>query len=346
MYWDNRFSPYARQFAAVGCVVVEGPLADASGVIECHTVPGYGLTSAWQLTVSGLTTTYFFPEDASLHYAYPTITSFEGVGAADAETGGQQVVRIVGSHFSTATLNALTGITYGPDATNATKYTPSDCRVVEDHSVLECSTVPGVGGELMWSISVGNQTAATRVTSYGPPFISSITGPGSADMDTRGGQLVVLTGENFGTVAESVAQPSSIDYVEYGSATYPPVSYRAANCVVVVDNTVIHCTTIPGVGTNLSWVVSIAGQESEPYSVLISYAKPVITKAYVVSDATKGAPSLPSDGAVQVALEGANFGRIGDITIIYNGLPSTAVMYFNHTYLQVHCAGGVAVVFA
>lgn len=144
---------------------------------------GVGVRHAWVVNVSGQAsepssqTTSFFP---------PSALSVYGPGGHNANTDGGQVVYIDGLDFgptstSTAGANdALISVSYGP-ASSPWKYTAARCTVIAtrlEGSTLSCVTVEGTGGDLLWTVTVGNQTAAQRVgpTSYGWPVIATFEG--------------------------------------------------------------------------------------------------------------------------------------------------------------------------
>ncbi len=70
-----------------------------------------------------------------------------------------------------------------------------------------------------------------------------------------------------------------ITSVTYFNAQKPnSVVYKAVNCTIVVNHTVIQCLTAPGVGTGHTWVVEIGYQATKPLytAQTTSYAPPII----------------------------------------------------------------------
>jgi hypothetical protein len=60
-------------------------------------------------------------------------------------------------------------VTYGPGS----RYKATNCTVV-DHDLITCLTVPGIGSDLPWAVTVAGQRSINSVTtSYAPPAISS-----------------------------------------------------------------------------------------------------------------------------------------------------------------------------
>jgi hypothetical protein len=74
------------------------------------------------------------------------------------------------------------------------------------------------------------------------------------------------------------------------SVTYGPggTEYTAINCAVTVAHTEIVCTTIPGVGSTLAYVVTVKGQSSDVSTVTGSYAKPTLFGANPMRVSTEG----------------------------------------------------------
>ncbi|MBU3745526.1 MAG: hypothetical protein FGM61_13450, partial [Sediminibacterium sp.] len=95
--------------------------------------------------------------------------------ATDASTlGGEQVI-INGKNFGNNatliqaryTLNLKTPVT---NRTNHT-YTSPGCRIAINHTQLNCTTAPGVGQDLVWTITVDGQDNVSPKTAYTTPKI-------------------------------------------------------------------------------------------------------------------------------------------------------------------------------
>jgi hypothetical protein len=323
-YWDSRFDeglplPSFRRFAAASCVVHSDPAKDFNGTIRCLTVPGFGLADTWQVTVSNLVgVAHRQVAQRGLAYARPVVLALDGSGAFDASTTGAQVVQITGMHFGTFEDNAVSSVQYGLRG----EYLAQDCRVVFSHSVIECKTAAGVGHQLHWSVTVGNLSSETPTTSYGAPVILNVTGPGAQNASTAGGQDVILTGYNFGTRNEF-----AVGFVMYSESTASPLT--AEPCIMLQDHTMIACRTVPGIGYNMRWVVSIGGQASAPSTVTTSYGPPTITSVtHALMDSEGSVPAvLDSEGGTLLQVVGANFGRAGDARLFFANKPVTSTMY-------------------
>ena len=65
-------------------------------------------------------------------------------------------------------------------------------------------------------------------------------------------------------------------YGEDGGA----VEFPGTSCVVVVPHVAVNCTTSPGAGYGLNWIMSVGGQTSQ--SPVTAYMPPTITATAVV----------------------------------------------------------------
>lgn len=288
-------SASSPEYTASGCVVTQ-----AHTVVRCTTVPGYGTDLAWELTVGGQTST---PSWAKTSYLQPVIDSVSGPGSFRANTDGGQVVLIAGSQFGPRYSSddySHISVTYGP---TGDEYTAASCRVSAAHSQLECLTVPGTGKDHSWRVWIGDQESALfdAMTSYSPPIVAYYLGAGSSDADTKGGETVTVMGANFGN------DDDKIDRVRYAAPN--GTVFDASDCEIVVEHTTIVCTTVPGAGENLHWVVTVDGQNSESPST--SYAIPLLQ-------------SITGAGSYDASVYG---GQLVTLTGDYFGPPDAYTMY-------------------
>ena len=119
---------------------------------------------------------------------------------------------------------------------------------------------------------------------YSPPGIVSLSGPGVANADPAGGQVVVITGGNFSV-------PSFLGAVTYGATG---IEYAALACNVTVNHTEIQCLTSPGNGIGLRWLVTVDAQVSPLSTATSSYRSPVIVALYPAAVPTYSVPSSPT----------------------------------------------------
>jgi hypothetical protein len=86
-----------------------------------------------------------------------------------------------------------------------------------------------------------------------------------------------------------------------------PVVFPALNCFVAEAHLVVNCTTAPGVGTGLAWVVSIGNQTSQ--APVTSYASPEIMYVGVRTDTgLSDSALLATKGGDVIVINGTNFG--------------------------------------
>lgn len=140
-----------------------------------------------------------------LAYQPPSIISLSGRGTNLAETPGGQAVYISGSQFGpVSTYNVAAeamspplSVSYGQLTDSTLRYTAASCAVTTANSIISCVTAPGVGTNLVWQVTVFNQSSArltSQLTNYAPPTTAAFSGPGSDMALTSGYQSVVIDG--------------------------------------------------------------------------------------------------------------------------------------------------------
>ncbi|KAG7392161.1 cadherin, EGF LAG seven-pass G-type receptor, partial [Phytophthora pseudosyringae] len=254
-------------------------------LIQCVSVAGSGSFHSWRVIIEGQTSLW---TTQNTSYAGPIVNKvFRPGGETEIKTSGDQQVVITGKNFGTVSESVVTSVTYG---VNGDEFAAKDCAIVIDHERITCTTAPGVGNRLAWIITIDGLTSATPTISYAKPYITSIEGEGAVNALVRGGQSLILRGGNFGPGGVA------IDRISYGSSGR---DYQVMEVVEHNDSTIV-CMTVPGVGANLSWVVSVGDQESSLSTVTSSYAPPAVTSYYPTVALT--------DGSSQVTIIGENLG--------------------------------------
>jgi hypothetical protein len=278
-------SPSALAFSGVKCFVLV-----KHTMIQCTTNEGTGKDLAWSVTIGAQTS------EASKQltaYAPPIVAIYGGrgndyfaPGARLADTTGGEPVYITGSNFGPIG-SPIDSVTYGVDGND---FTAANCGFSIAHTQLLCNTTVGAGSGLKWLVTIDGQISTVPSTDYAPPVITSITGAGSVNASTDGGDLVILTGSYF----------SINKFLE--KVTYGPkgTEFTARNCTVTRAHSEITCTTAPGTGRVLYWTVTIRGQTSSLSSTFTSYAAPTIS---IIQDSFG-----PTQGGKQIHIEGKNFG--------------------------------------
>lgn len=315
--------------------------------VQCVTAPGTGRNHSWAVGTrvcssaqSHCRTQWSEMVHAQTAYGSPSIGAIRGTGAVSGTPGGEVVV-ISGANFGydddKIDLVEYRGVRSGSaDAESGDDVEDFDhlynifrpqvgqagsCRITKAHEEITCLTEPGAGKDLLWRIIIDSQVSVNPSYQYLAPRVLSISGPGAINADTRGGQLVVLAGENFGPADERYSL----------EVTYGPSGrgYLAKDCVVSVPHFEITCYTQPGVGSALQWIVTVQGQASMTglqldgsMSPTTSYAPPRIDMLRPLSqiDPLHG---HRTEGGVRMTLEGDFFGPPGaDSWVMFGETPT------------------------
>jgi len=74
---------------------------------------------------------------------------------------------------------------------------------VDAHTTLACSTVEGIGANLVFTLEVGGQQSWTfaSTVSYAPPSIEKVS---QNILATEGSEEVVISGDNFGPIGTAI----------------------------------------------------------------------------------------------------------------------------------------------
>ena len=312
--YENSFD--SKTYAAEACEVVV-----ANTVINCTAAPGVGYGHLWTLTVDataggaasawGIKVGSGCSDCSAYESSYkPPVLSTVG-GASAMRTRGGDTATLTGSNFGPASLTNVITVTYGRSASTVDEFECVSPVVVEDSTLIECVTTAGIGAQLHWQVAVGLAFDSTLFSSpfkesdsgYVPPSIGNVTGP---LLDTGGDELVTLFGDNFGPISLSTNVSAA-----YGGHGFR--KYSAEDCAVIADHTVIECTSVPGVGANLSWSVVVGGQRSDGSSNgTVSYKPPVIAPKSTLTGATAltgtGASDADTRGNQKLIVAGTQFG--------------------------------------
>ncbi len=193
------------------------------------------------------------------------------------------------------------------------EFSASGCAVVVDHTTIVCTTGPGAGANLVWSVNIAGLVSVAPVMAYAAPVITGFAGDGAVGASTDGGQRISLIGRFFGP------PPSSefLERVTYGNNGVQ--LYDATAGCTVLSHELLTCAMLPGVGGHLLWFVTIRGQTNVngAGAVYSSYAPPSI------SSITFSAPLTPA-GGVTIVLDGANYGLLDPsvvMTVTFAGAP-------------------------
>lgn len=312
------------QYAA-SCSVVE-----PHRKLRCTTQEGFGSGVRFAVRVGGVDGALSYPNQVVGgelgSHTIPAITNITGTTLLT--TGGGQLVIITGTNFgpSTTTVTA----TYGP---TGVEYRAADCGITVSHTRIECRSVPGVGKDHVWQVTIGQGTtggivspSSTLTTSYIPPSLVSIGGPGGIRARTEGSQRIEITGTNLGPLTEmgftSTSPTGEVTRIPPPpgvpvNPVRPVVKYTsprgdvyiAEGCAVVVAHTSIFCLSVVGTGLGMTWEVTIGDQLSEELHQADTGYHPPVVSFYegegTVSD---------TRGNMEVVIVGNHFGPLSTET--------------------------------
>ncbi|KAA0146407.1 hypothetical protein FNF31_07794 [Cafeteria roenbergensis] len=235
-----------------------------------------------------------------------------GLPAGTSSTGlffsplGGAVVRIVGTGFGfSARRLAEEGlelrdvevhVTFGQ---TGTEFTAQDCSVTTAGTEIQCTTPPSWGGGHVWRVlvkrvgrtAIGDEAVSTMTTSAMPPRIADVT---ASTMQTSGGAVAVtIRGFGFGELNRPVS-------VTFGGEDGR--RFSAQQCIVTdLEQSTVRCGAVPsGLGTNLRFVLSLAGLQSEAFASQVSYAPPVVLSVTVLRASDGTASSVGANETQQL----------------------------------------------
>jgi hypothetical protein len=246
--------------------------------------------------------------------------------------GGRETLRIRGANFGPrSALGSAPVLFFGPSAESMPLRFSSTCTQPAgtlSHSTLLCPVPAGLGRNLTFVARIGDQdgtrSGGAAEVSYAPPVVSLVSGVGSSNADTQGGQVILATGA-FGPAELSLGLDSPS--LRYGPASNP-FKYLAQACRMIGaagTTGTIECETAEGVGKDLAAIAYVGGQWGQRPGGSLSYAPPTISG---FNPATPGAMDALTVGGEDVGIYGAQLGPdMNDITVSYQtviALPGTA----------------------
>ena len=258
-----------------------------------------------------------FRSAQSTKYLAPKLDRLSGNAfTSGSPTNGGMTINLEGDYFGPTGSNSISAF-YGPSG-NTKKYEARNCQVLggaNEHNVIQCTTNVGVGADLFWVVSVGDQESSISISpymsSYAIPTISGLGGAAASQFGstTEGNIKMVLSGSNFGPAGT----PVSAVYGPDGE----PSKYTARDCSVL-GHTRVECFTVEGTGGLLRWRVTSGGQVSVVFEdETMKYSNPSIT--------TVPNTRINTDGTSTLVLDGDNFGQecSGCVFASYGGSQGT-----------------------
>lgn len=263
-------------------------LSSGNTLLICAVPPGVGANLGMVVTVASSypsIATCLTPLFGQITYAPPTITAVE---CNFISTQEETTVIIIGTNFGpkNSTYNHPVAI-YGNSHFSSTII----CEVIEDHVKLECKTTGCFGGSVEWKVVVGGQSS--NVVTQGSCSSSVISSIEASLLATCGGDTFTIIGSNFGDEINNIV-------VSYGHTGTEYI----ATCILVQNHQQLQCTSVPGIGQNLTVIVTILGVQSNNFINGLSYHKPLLTEIF--------GPGLlsPTYGGAIIYLSGNHFGPL------------------------------------
>ena len=192
----------------------------------------------------------------------------------------------------------------------------ADSNAGYDDIWLQCQTLPGIGGSLTWTVTVGNQDSDAFLwagSSCAAPSVSSVSASTLKLPTVPPSVATALTiqGQALGPASLSSYSRRSL-HVTYGPLSEVDKYDVSQHCSVSRDHEIIVCTTTTkGVGSDMRFVVRVGQQvaaTATPDPVL-DYQPPSVDNIMCNGDASC---LLPTDGNAAIHIHGSSFGPSTD----------------------------------
>ena len=253
---------------------------------------GYNIT----VTVGGQTVVAVPP--STLRFQEPTISAVTSVSSTFPTSGGTQFT-LTGTQFGNSN-SFIDSVVYG-------SYTATSCTIQQDsfsgsEGRIVCSTDEGIGRDHQVVLTIGTQssTASSSITvSYDAPTINRVL---PYVLSTNGSNKITVYGDNFGPLL-------STPELQYGPAGSTNL-YRATSCSVtsIASESTLLCDSVAGIGTSLSFNVSIGGQSGQYSNSSYSYRRPR------VASFTPAGP-FETSATTTLTISGSDFGPSSGNTV-------------------------------
>ena len=201
-----------------------------------------------------------------------------------------------------------------PDPTKCVPQSITNCSQMAhgNNTAVLCSVPQGVGKDLHAALLVDLGLSGSpdfgslpRTLGYSPPLLHEVINADS--MNTRGGDTVVLRGENFGPLHMLAAGWHEATYARSASPAALRSVYTAVACNTTASHVEIECRSVQGVGGGLQWQLRSAGQASALAPQETSYAIPqvhsvtTVPSAPVLASECGGSDTLPANKLMSTA---------------------------------------------
>jgi hypothetical protein len=300
------------------------PGTPGTGTFQCTTSPGVGVNLVWSFFNLGIgiavkvpfETSYDPPAVASVNY-----TSLWPCTTCRPNTLGGDVITLVGTNFGANSITEFDGspavnvlfvqtVITGQRTPPAAPYVCTYIAARSSDTSISCVVPTGVGNQMTIRVEVGNAVAPQNLGyRYTVPVITSVTleDPKTTipdSLETEGGQILKITGSNFGPGKTEQQKP----FVTFGGTDGRLQTFLDCTHDTVDPHSIIRCKTLPSQGADLRIVVTIGGQSSVVTSGIaanflgISYKRAAISSVY-----GPGVTSASTRGGQIIYIEGDNF---------------------------------------
>jgi len=332
--WKARTASVSIAHTRLSTTTGEGCGANLSAVV---TVGATAATAARSAPSNG-TYSYSGPGNAGLYYWYLyTSLASPYVFPTSVPALGGLAVPLQTTDYFLGPNNPAASLTVTAYSAYLNTSVPIPCvraTGTAAHSRATCTLPAGVGKGWQISLNVCGQQAPPCAVSgicqyqtlgFAAPVVTGVGGPGARGASTEGGQVVTLSGREFGPLWSATGAPpgsiSPIDSVQVGTtASGGRWLWNMSSCAVT--STVppqITCLSGPGYGAGYALRLSMGGTAVVVTpSPLLGYGNPVVASFSGGGAADADTSGLPYPGGT-VVLSGANFGAVWGphITINY-----------------------------
>jgi hypothetical protein len=196
-----------------------------------------------------------------------------------------------------------------------------------------------VGANLKWRFTVKHQASALFYdgSAYGVPAVDAVTVVNGTTLETRGGDIVQITGRNFGgafTTGYFDATMSDVKLIVTYGGQDSGDRFRAVACSTL-DHDFIECTSVPGRSHTHHFRVTIVDQinyvywnsrtDRRAHIPFLDYTRPIIEAI-----TGPGAHYAATNGGQLMEISGTNFGPVGALVgSVVHGIP-----FFQNPLLQ------------
>jgi hypothetical protein len=207
--------------ASGACTIVQ-----ATAHVQCPSPSGVGAGYAVSLVVDGTRSDVW--ANGTLSFEEPrilTLTMLADDPQVGGGTSGGTVVVIAGTGFPSVedSAVALGPVLYSPVRLDL-QFLAQGCAVTRDFVEITCVTAAGVGGRLLWVVTVDGQQSVNPTTAYRPPVISRL----GIVLDSG---LVAFDQDSLATVSTAGGQVGSWDFCVSSTLGSHSISFTAVQGV-------------------------------------------------------------------------------------------------------------------